>query len=927
MSGRHSRSASIPIPSAGSATARTMSLENAIPIPSLLSSRLPATPAPARRDRDTSPDDRRLPYTPGGAVPPRRIVPRSFSAGTGAAPVPTFEPRIIRATTTTNPRDAACIPLPLGTSSSAASVSGAGLPGSTSPVRPRRMSANMRSTTLPGSSALSTSAQHRSASYAHTAHTPSAPQPHGFPRPAYLEYSALRDLLQSDATPSASASRHGLSPSLAPSLSLSTTTTHPSYFGRATSSPSPYPYLRRELTPVADSDEESNASPPPVPPPGASSSMASALAEYPALRLPTRWSEQDRHPSLTVSADGRDLTFFGQSCAGDRDSAAARANYPMPPACGIYYYEVEILHRGSKGHISIGFSAGDVRLSRLPGWEKQSWGYHADDGCAFQGQKDGSSYGPTFDSGDVIGCGIDFSQNRAFYTKNGAFLGMVFDSIFPAAATPFELFPAIGLRHNAESVRANFGAAPFRYAIADHVRAQRDKVWVEVMRRPVDWGILSARDAERESGEQREREEHADAEGEAGAGMVRSGLGLGSAGNVLEEEEAKAPLRKLVLAYLAHHGYARTARAFQARCAQTGSVLVPGRALATVEGAGAGAAGEEMDTDEGEFVPSSEPVPGPSSAKADADPFTADLETRIAVVNALLAGDVDAALTSLQTHHPAALEWDGGRVLFKLRCRRFVELVLQAGEALRKVREVERELKAASEARAATDGGTGEHMMNGAAEADEAAMLDGEDGVQDEMDADLDMVGAMDIDDNISTPEPISHSHSAPHSSSTSQPPLVASSSAPSAIPSSDTDASAQLDVSSAGPSSSVHATLSAHAKSLLHSALEYGQALEAEYKADTRPGVRTHLRRTFGVVAYEDPERASGEVALVAGQGARAALAAEVNQTILESQGLPAHPALETLFRQAGACVAQLGLMGVGKAVFADVRREFLEE
>lgn len=44
-----------------------------------------------------------------------------------------------------------------------------------------------------------------------------------------------------------------------------------------------------------------------------------------------------------------------------------------------------------------------------------------------------------------------------------------------------------------------------------------------------------------------------------------------------------------------------------------------------------------------------------------------------------------------------------------------------------------------------------------------------------------------------------------------------------------------------------------------------------------------------------------------------------------VESQGRPAHPALETLFRQAGACVTQLGLLGVGAAAFADVRKEFV--
>lgn len=43
------------------------------------------------------------------------------------------------------------------------------------------------------------------------------------------------------------------------------------------------------------------------------------------------------------------MTFTGQSCTGDRESAAARANFWIPPACGIYYYEVEIIQRGQKG--------------------------------------------------------------------------------------------------------------------------------------------------------------------------------------------------------------------------------------------------------------------------------------------------------------------------------------------------------------------------------------------------------------------------------------------------------------------------------------------------------------------------------------------------------------------------------------------------
>lgn len=81
-----------------------------------------------------------------------------------------------------------------------------------------------------------------------------------------------------------------------------------------------------------------------------------------------------------------------------------------------------------------------MRLNRLPGWEKNSWGYHGDDGNSFASEKEGTSFGPRFTSklsfaynglisnvrnlaGDVIGCGIDFSLHKAFYTKNSSFIG------------------------------------------------------------------------------------------------------------------------------------------------------------------------------------------------------------------------------------------------------------------------------------------------------------------------------------------------------------------------------------------------------------------------------------------------------------------------------------------------------------------------
>lgn len=78
----------------------------------------------------------------------------------------------------------------------------------------------------------------------------------------------------------------------------------------------------------------------------------------------------------------------------------------------------------SSSSIAIGFSTKDVPLSRPPGWEPNSWAYHGDDGHSYCCQSSGKSYGPTFTTDDVIGCGVNFHTGSAFFTKNGKHLGM-----------------------------------------------------------------------------------------------------------------------------------------------------------------------------------------------------------------------------------------------------------------------------------------------------------------------------------------------------------------------------------------------------------------------------------------------------------------------------------------------------------------------
>ena len=56
-------------------------------------------------------------------------------------------------------------------------------------------------------------------------------------------------------------------------------------------------------------------------------------------------------------------------------------------------------------------------------WHHNAYGYHGDDGRKFHASVSGEAYGPPFTTGDVIGCGINFLNGTAFYTKNGHNLG------------------------------------------------------------------------------------------------------------------------------------------------------------------------------------------------------------------------------------------------------------------------------------------------------------------------------------------------------------------------------------------------------------------------------------------------------------------------------------------------------------------------
>lgn len=185
--------------------------------------------------------------------------------------------------------------------------------------------------------------------------------------------------------------------------------------------------------------------------------------------LPSRWSETDKHTGLDLFQDGLELRYNGPGNKNDLEATAARADNFMPPACGVYYFEVEIKTKSKDGVIAIGFSGQRASLERLPGWESETWAYHSDDGKSYYGESNHKPYGPAFGVDDVIGCGVDFASGLAFFTKNGRHLGPAFKEFKDLRA-----FPAVGVKKSPGScVVVNFGQKPFIFDIDGTVAQQR----------------------------------------------------------------------------------------------------------------------------------------------------------------------------------------------------------------------------------------------------------------------------------------------------------------------------------------------------------------------------------------------------------------------------------------------------------------------
>ena len=85
--------------------------------------------------------------------------------------------------------------------------------------------------------------------------------------------------------------------------------------------------------------------------------------------------------------------------------------------------------RGGLYLVYVNLCVGSFNTHTHTGWEKQSYGYHADDGCVFSSSGTGQTYGPTFTTGDTVGCGLNLVERSIFYTKNGMNIGQEWNTV------------------------------------------------------------------------------------------------------------------------------------------------------------------------------------------------------------------------------------------------------------------------------------------------------------------------------------------------------------------------------------------------------------------------------------------------------------------------------------------------------------------
>ncbi|XXH00935.1 hypothetical protein Hte_007286 [Hypoxylon texense] len=176
---------------------------------------------------------------------------------------------------------------------------------------------------------------------------------------------------------------------------------------------------------------------------------------------PSQWSVDHSSADGEMSEENRLwLQYSSKSAVSDVEIVTARSDHPIPPS-QRFYFEINVI-KGSKESLGIGFGHSNYSKGRMPGWDDSSWGFHGNNGGMYHadGYWKANNTDWKYGTDDCVGCCIDPTQRKAFFTRNETVIGACFINLHG------RLFPMVGFGKGAEII-ANFGSdlasKPFRF--------------------------------------------------------------------------------------------------------------------------------------------------------------------------------------------------------------------------------------------------------------------------------------------------------------------------------------------------------------------------------------------------------------------------------------------------------------------------------
>ncbi|KAJ3015945.1 UNVERIFIED_CONTAM: Ran-binding protein 10 [Siphonaria sp. JEL0065] len=348
-------------------------------------------------------------------------------------------------------------------------------------------------------------------------------------------------------------------------------------------------------------------------------------------------SRKDNNEMISLSNKGLVATYVGPGLS-DRHSAAVRVNRSIPRDFPVFYFEVRVLSKGKEGWMGMGCCARNVDLDRLPGWDPISYGYHGDDGFKFESSGKGKPYGPTYTTGDYIGCIVNYQENTMSFTKNGTLIGVAFKILKP----DLPLYPQVGFRTPGESMQINFGLEAFKFDIEGYVLEQQIKVWKTV--HPVQIPIPPSLQP---------------------ASLATNPVFIDASKNLRTQRFSEFPdllLHDLILEHLEHVGYHETAAVFRETIAD----------LDVVDGI------SDLTKNRKQFLKKSTDVNNTTGTEnaMDVDDLIdlSSIKIQKQLRSKIMNGDISTALQLIESQFPNLLS-KNRHVYFALLCRQFIEAV------------------------------------------------------------------------------------------------------------------------------------------------------------------------------------------------------------------------------------------------------------